>query len=127
MRLQAAAGEAQGRAVSKQELDAAKSAAKAANAQVAEQAQALSLLQEGSRKEDVAAARAQVEASKAQLDLLQIPNQPGRIARAERRRNPLAFAGAVGDMASPQKAVFAIALTQPKWVRVYVAEPDLSA
>ena len=49
VRLQAAAGDTQGRAVSKQELDAAKSAAKAANAQVAEQQQALSLLQEGSR------------------------------------------------------------------------------
>ena len=30
-----------------------------------------------------------------------------------------------GDMATPQKPVLALALTQPKWVRVYVGEPDL--
>ena len=28
-------------------------------------------------------------------------------------------------MAAPQRPVFTLALTQPKWVRVYVAEPDL--
>ena len=28
-------------------------------------------------------------------------------------------------MATPQRPVFTLALTQPKWVRVYVAEPDL--
>jgi len=31
----------------------------------------------------------------------------------------------VGDMATPQRPVFALALTDPKWVRVYVGEPDL--
>jgi HlyD family secretion protein len=30
-----------------------------------------------------------------------------------------------GEMASPQKTVFALAITDPKWVRVYVSEPDL--
>jgi HlyD family secretion protein len=30
-----------------------------------------------------------------------------------------------GEMASPQKAVFALAITDPKWVRVYVSEPNL--
>ena len=124
VRLQAAAGDTQGRAVSKQELDAAKSAAKAANAQVAEQQQALSLLQEGSRKEDVAAARAQVEASKAQLDVLQYQISQGEL-RAPSDGVIRSRLLEPGDMASPQKAVFAIALTQPKWVRVYVAEPDL--
>jgi len=28
-------------------------------------------------------------------------------------------------MATPQRPVFALALTQPKWVRVYVSEADL--
>ena len=31
----------------------------------------------------------------------------------------------VGDMASPQKPVFTIALTTPLWIRAYVDEPDL--
>jgi HlyD family secretion protein len=30
-----------------------------------------------------------------------------------------------GEMASPTRAVFTLAITDPKWVRVYVAEPDL--
>jgi HlyD family secretion protein len=30
-----------------------------------------------------------------------------------------------GDMASPQRPVFTLAITQPKWVRAYVAEPSL--
>ncbi len=31
----------------------------------------------------------------------------------------------VGDMASPQNTVYTVALTDPVWVRAYVAEPDL--
>ena len=27
-------------------------------------------------------------------------------------------------MASPQKPVFSLAITDPKWVRAYVSEPD---
>jgi HlyD family secretion protein len=30
-----------------------------------------------------------------------------------------------GEMASPQKPIFSLAVTDPKWVRAYVAEPDL--
>ena len=30
-----------------------------------------------------------------------------------------------GEMASPQRPVLSLAITDPKWVRIYVAEPDL--
>src|SRR5258708_7903085 len=30
-----------------------------------------------------------------------------------------------GEMASPQKPVFSLAVVDPKWVRAYVSEPDL--
>jgi HlyD family secretion protein len=30
-----------------------------------------------------------------------------------------------GEMASPQKTVFTLAVTTPKWVRTYVGEPQL--
>ena len=30
-----------------------------------------------------------------------------------------------GEMASPQKPVFSLAITDPKWIRAYVSEPDL--
>jgi len=31
-----------------------------------------------------------------------------------------------GDLASPQRPVFTLAITQPKWVRAFVPEPRLS-
>ncbi len=33
----------------------------------------------------------------------------------------------VGDMTAAQKAVYTLALTNPKWIRVYVNEQDLSS
>src|SRR5262249_30582739 len=30
-----------------------------------------------------------------------------------------------GDMATPMRPVFSLAITDPKWVRAYVSEPDL--
>src|SRR5579863_10410014 len=30
-----------------------------------------------------------------------------------------------GEMATPQRPVFALAIIDPKWVRAYVSEPDL--
>jgi len=32
-----------------------------------------------------------------------------------------------GDISSPQKAAFTLAITDPKWVRAYVAETDLGS
>jgi HlyD family secretion protein len=32
-----------------------------------------------------------------------------------------------GEIASPQKSAFTLAITDPKWVRVYVAETDLGS
>lgn len=123
-RLQGIADTTQGRGVSAQELDRARSNLQVAQAKVAEQREALRLTELGPREEDVGAAEAQLKAAQAQLALLQ-----HQIAQGELR----APADAVvrsrllepGDMATPQKAVFALALTQPKWVRVYVGEPDL--
>jgi len=84
----------------------------------------LQLLVEGPRKEDIAAARATLEAYKAELALaneyladvnLSAPSD-GVV------QNRLLE---VGDMASPQKPVFTLALTSPVWARAYIDEPDL--
>jgi HlyD family secretion protein len=123
-RLQGIAANTRGRGVSVQELDRARSAVQVAQAQVAERREALQLTEAGPRKEDIAAAAAQLKASQAQLALLR-----HQIAQGELK----APADAVvrsrllepGDMATPQRPVFALALTQPKWVRVYVGETDL--
>ncbi|MBQ5947978.1 HlyD family efflux transporter periplasmic adaptor subunit [Massilia sp. ST3] len=123
-RLQEIAASTGGRGVSAQDLDRARSAAEVAAAQADEQRQALGLAELGARKEDVAAAEAQLKASEAQLALLR-----HQVAQGELRapvdalvRSRLAEPG---DMAAPQRPVFALALARPKWIRVYVGETDL--
>jgi membrane fusion protein PltH len=113
-----------GRAASQQDLDNANAALDVANAKVMSQQKALDLAVIGPRKEDVAQAEAQLQAEQAQLALLK-----QQLADA----NLLAPSDAVirsrlmepGEMASPQKPVFSLAITDPKWVRAYVAETDL--
>ena len=123
-RLKRVAATTQGRGVSAQDLDRARSHLLVAQAKVAEQGEALRLTELGPRAEDVAAAQAQLEAARAQLALLQ-----HQIAQGELRAPADAIVRSrllePGDMATPQRPVFALALMQPKWVRVHVGEPDL--
>lgn len=123
-RLQGIAANTQGRGVSAQDLDRARSTLQVAQARVAEQGEALRLSELGPREEDVAGAEAQLKAAEAQLALLQHQIAQGELkspADAVVRSRLLE----PGDMATAQRPVFALALTQPKWVRVYVGEPDL--
>ena len=122
--LQRLEGLATGRAVSRQDLDRAKSAFQVANAKRNELRDALRLAEAGARSEDIAAAEAQLKSSQAQLALLQHQIDLGELrapADAVVRSRLLE----PGDMATPQRPAFALALTQPKWVRVYVSEVDL--
>ena len=113
-----------GRAASQQDLDNANAQLDVANARMVSQQKALDLAVAGPRKEDVAQAEAQLQAQQAQLALLK-----QQLADV----NLLAPVGAVirsrlmepGEIASPQKPVFTLAITDPKWVRAYVAETDL--
>ncbi|HWE75670.1 MAG TPA: efflux RND transporter periplasmic adaptor subunit [Stellaceae bacterium] len=113
-----------GRAASQQDLDNANAQLDVANAKVVSQQKALDLAVVGPRKEDVAQAEAQLQAQAAQLALLK-----QQLADA----NLVAPVDAVirsrlmeaGEMASPQKPVFTLAITDPKWVRAYVSETDL--
>lgn len=123
-RLQNIADSTQGRGVSALELERAQSSAKVAQAQALSQQEALRLTELGPRKEDVAAAEAQLKAAQAQLALLRHQIALGELkapADAVVRSRLLE----AGDMATPQRPVFALALLQPKWVRVYVSEADL--
>ena len=78
----------------------------------------------GPRKEDIAQAQAQLEAARAELALMQ-----HELEEAELKAPIDAVVRArllePGDMASPQRPAFTLAITDPKWVRAYVAEPDL--
>jgi HlyD family secretion protein len=113
-----------GQAVSQQDLDNARSRARAALAQLENQKKALQLAVIGPRQEDIAQAEAELQVSQSdlallrhQLSLYELTAPIDAIVRS-RLLEP-------GDMASPQRAVYALAITDPKWVRAYVSEVDL--
>lgn len=110
--------------ISEQTVDQKRADAEAAKAKVEEMRATLRLAEIGPRVEDVAAATAQLNAAEAslallrhQIDLGKLKSPADAVVRS-RLREP-------GDMVSSQQAVIALALTDPKWVRVYVSEPDL--
>lgn len=124
-RMQAIADETQGRGVSRQDLDRAATTLKAARAKAEDQSMALRLAKLGPRAEDVEQAAAQLKAAEESLALLR-----HRISLAELKAPSNAVVRSrlaePGDMASPQKAVYALAIVQPKWIRAYVNEVQLA-
>ncbi|MCB1969149.1 MAG: HlyD family efflux transporter periplasmic adaptor subunit [Geminicoccaceae bacterium] len=111
-------------AASQADMDRAEAEAGAANALVDQYDAALNLLLAGTREEELAATESRLRAAEAQLELLRFQISQG-VLRApsdavvrSRLREP-------GDMVSTQSPVYALALRQPKWVRVYVREADL--
>ncbi len=111
-------------AISQQDLDHARSRRQVVKAQLKNRKKALRLAVIGPRKEDIAQAEAQLNVSKAELALLmhqlslaELTAPINAIVRS-RLLEP-------GDMASPQRPVYALAITDPKWVRAYVTEVDL--
>jgi len=113
-----------GRGVVKMDLDNSKAALDVAEAKLAVNQKALELEVAGPRKEDVAQAEAQLRADEAQVALLLQELADSRLIAPSdatvrsRLMEP-------GEMASPQTPVFSLAITDPKWVRAYVDEPDL--
>jgi len=113
-----------GRAVRQQDVDNAKAALGVAEAKLVVNQRALELAVAGPRKEDVAENEARLRGSEAQAALLRQQLADSQLIApvdAVVRTRVME----AGEMASPQKAVFALAITDPKWVRVYVSEPDL--
>ena len=123
-RLRGIASTTQGRGVSAQDVDHANKTAAAARARVREQAAALRLARSGARAEDIAGGAAQLKAAEAQVALLQHQIDQG-VLRAPIDGIVRSRLLEPGDLASPQKAVLAVALADPKWVRVYVSQIDL--
>jgi HlyD family secretion protein len=113
-----------GRALSRQDLDDAKQAAASAAAKLAVNQQALRLQLIGPRKEDIAQAEAQLDGYRAQYALLQ-----KELADAEliAPLNAVVRSRLVepGEIVTPQKPAFSLAIIDPKWVRAYVTETDL--
>ncbi|ARP79874.1 hypothetical protein CAL12_02910 [Bordetella genomosp. 8] len=123
-RLQGVAGDTGGRGVSRDDLDNAASRLRVAQAQLDNRQQSLRLAKVGPRKEDIAEAEAALQAARAQADLLQ-----HRLDLAELKapRDAVVRARLLepGDMASPQRPVYTLAVYDPKWIRAYVNETDL--
>ena len=123
-RLAALSQSSSGRALSRQDLDDAKSAAESTSAKLAVSQQALRLELVGPRLEDIAQAEDELKGDRAQVALLQselgdaVLVAPMDATVRSRLIEP-------GEMASPQKPAFSLAITDPKWVRAYVVETDL--
>jgi HlyD family secretion protein len=113
-----------GRAVSRQDLDNAKAQWDVAEARVAVNRKALELAVIGPRKEDIAQAEAMLEADQANVALLKQELADATL-RAPLDAVVRSRIAEPGDMASPQKTAFTLAITDPKWVRAYVSETQL--
>jgi len=111
-------------ASSAQESDDAEAGLELARAALQVEEEALALALAGPRAEDVAQARAALEALQAELALLR-----QRLDDTELRApSPGVVQTRIlepGEMASPERPVLTLALTDPKWVRAYVPEPEL--
>ena len=110
---------------SAQDVDNAKAALDAAHARVEAARQNLLLVEAGPRQESIAAAKARLKGAEAALE---------RARKDLKDTQLLATSDGIlqarilepGDIAGPQKPVFTLALTNPLWVRAYVAQPDLA-
>ena len=119
MKISATAG-----ATSQQDMDTAQATFDVAEAKLRVNQKTLDLAVKGPRKEDIAEAHASLRANEAELSVLKqnlaygTLTSPARGVVQSRILEP-------GEMASPQRAALSIAITDPKWVRVYASEPDL--
>ena len=123
-RLEGAAAATEGRGVSPQDLDNARAQERVAQSRLDAARQAERLVRVGPRAEDIARAEAQLRAAQAEAALLR-----HQIALAELKAPRAAVVRArllePGDMASPQRPAYTLAINDPKWVRAYVGEPQL--
>lgn len=112
------------RAISQLDLDEAQANEQVAQARLHGARKALQLAIAGPRVEDLAREKAQLDAANAELALLR-----RQLADAELIAPMAAVVRSrlmePGEMATPQRAVLSLALTNPKWVRTYVSEVDL--
>jgi HlyD family secretion protein len=123
-RLKATSEATGAKGVSQQDLDNALSHQKVTLAQAESTRKTAQLVIIGPRKEDIAQAAKQLAYARAEQALIQRQLEESElhapidaVVRA-RLLEP-------GDMASAQRPVFTLAITEPKWVRAYVAETQL--
>lgn len=108
----------------RQQADDARAAADGAAAKLRALKESLDLAIAGPREEDIRSAQSRLAALGAARDLARQRLEDARLYAPTNGviRNRVLEPG---DMASPQRPVFTLALTDPIWVRAYVTEPDL--
>jgi HlyD family secretion protein len=109
---------------SQQDADTTQAATGVADAQVEVNQKALDLAVVGPRQEDIDQAEAQLRGIEAQLAYLrqQLADADLKAPLDSVVRSRLMEPG---EMASPQRPVFSLAIIDPKWVRTYVSEREL--
>lgn len=113
-----------GQTISESALDNARANRDAAQARVASARQALQLLEEGSRKEDIAAARASLEGAEANLSAARTALEDTQLKAPDagvilsRLREP-------GAIVATSDIIYVLSLDRPVWVRSYIPEPML--
>jgi HlyD family secretion protein len=113
-----------GRAVRQQDVDNARTAVQVAEAKLAVVQKTLDLAIVGPRQEEINENEARLKAIEAQASVLRQQLKDAQLIAPvdavirSRVMEP-------GEMASPQRPVFSLAITDPKWVRAFISEPDL--
>ncbi|MBB3589888.1 HlyD family secretion protein [Rhizobium sp. BK529] len=110
--------------ISEASLDQATANRSMAAARAESASEALKLLEEGSRAEDIAAAEAQLTAAQSSLASARISLADTEL-RAPNDGVILSRVREPGAIVSPADIVYVLSLTEPVWVRSYVAEGDL--
>lgn len=110
--------------VAQSNLDAATAAKDMASARVASAKAALTLIEEGSRSEDIASAEAQLRAAEAQLEAARTSLADTEL-KAPAGGVILSRVSEPGAIVASSTNVLVLALTEPVWVRAYVSETDL--
>jgi HlyD family secretion protein len=120
----ALASDSKGRAVSKLDVDESQLRLNIARARLSQEQKGLRLAEIGPRREDIAQAEAAVLENIRNIERLRNQLQDAELispAHSVVRRRLME----AGDMASPQKPVFSLAVLSPKWIRAYVSGNDL--
>jgi HlyD family secretion protein len=113
-----------GRAVRQQDVDNARTAVQVAEAKLAVVRKTLDLALAGPRQEEINENEARLRAFEAQASVLRQQLKDAELIAPidavirTRVMEP-------GEMASPERPVFSLAITDPKWVRAFISEPDL--
>jgi HlyD family secretion protein len=113
-----------GRAVRQQDVDNARTAVQVAEARLAVVQKTLDLAIAGPRLEEINENEARLKAFEAQASVLRQQLKDAQLIAPvdavirTRVMEP-------GEMASPQRPVFSLAIADPKWVRAFISEPDL--